>query len=121
MSYQMSIFELLETPKAPEWQEMSLKELAAYVSKETGLNFIPDTRFHGEFNEYIAYRTNRFFFTLGIDRYAVNDYLNGEAFISVGYEDKQNQAGGGAPCDTLEDAIEWFKYRLRRPEIGVST
>ena len=120
MGYQMTIFEILETSKAPDWKEMSLKEIATYVSEQTGLTFIPDTRYHGEFNEYIAYRTSRFFFTLGKSTYTTLDDIDGEPFISVGYEDKQNQAGGGAPCDTLEGAIEWFKYRLRRPEIGVS-
>ena len=53
--HQMTIFDLLPRPS---WTEMTLKQLAAYISEKTGLLFIPDTRFHGEYSEYIAYYTS---------------------------------------------------------------
>ena len=119
MSYQMTIFDVL-TEEAPDWKEMSLKEIAAYISEKTGLTFIPDTRFHGEFNEYIAYKTSKLFFTLGLDAYTTEE-RNGQPFISVGYENKKDLSGGGSPCDSLDEAIEYFSYRIRRPVINVSS
>ena len=117
MGYQLTIFDVL-TERSPEWTEMTLKQIASYVSEHTGLNFIPDTRYHGDFNIYIAYHTSKYFFTLGISTYLELDGIAGSPFISVGYENKQELSGGAAPCDTLEDAVEWFRYRLMRPEIG---
>ena len=109
MAQQMTIFDLLETP---EWTGMTLKQIASYISEKTGLNFIPDTRYHGEFNSYIAYKTNRLFFTLGLGAYQTYDERHGQPFISVGYDNKKDLSGGGAPCDSLEEAIEYFNYRL---------
>ena len=108
MSKQITIFDLMETP---EWTGMTIKQIASYISEKTGLNFIPDTRYHGEFHEYIAYKTNYLYFTLGLGAYTTNDERDGQPFISVDYEDKKHHCGGGAPCDTLEEAIEWFNYR----------
>lgn len=111
MSYQMTIFDILNETK-PEWTDMSLKQIAAYISEQTGLNFIPDTRYHRAFNEYIAYYTSKLFFTLGLDRYGTNDERNNKPFISVGYDNKKDHSGGGAPCDSLEEAINYFKFRI---------
>lgn len=111
MSYQMTVFDLLDTP---EWTNMTLKQIAAYISEQTGLNFIPDTRFHGEFNEYIAYYTNKVFFTVGLGKYETYDERNGKPLIDVGYENKKDLSGGGAPCDSLEEAIEYFRFFLER-------
>lgn len=114
MCGQMTIFDLLSEEKTPEWTEMTLKEIASYIGEKTGLNFIPDTRFHGEFNEYIAYQTNKLFFTVGFDNYSTYDDRNGKKFIGVGYENKKDNSGGGAPCDNLEEAIGYFSGILRR-------
>ena len=112
MSYQMTIFDILEEPTTPDWREMSLKQIASYVSEQTGLTFIPDTRWHGEFNEYIAYYKSTLFFTLGLDHYETYDERNGQPFIAVGYDNKKELSGGGAPCDTLQEVVNYFKYRI---------
>ena len=109
---QMTIFDILAPDECKDWRDMSLKEIASYISEQTGLNFIPDTRFHGDFHEYIAYKTNRLFFTIGLSKYNTLDDRNGQPFISVGYEDKKDCSGGGGPCDTLEEAINYFNSRL---------
>ena len=104
MSYQMTVFDLLDTP---EWTNMTLKQIATYISEQTGLNFIPDTRFHGEFNEYIAYYTNKVFFTVGLGKYETYDERNGKPLIDVGYENKK--------------AIGYFSGILRRLDINVAS
>lgn len=103
-SYQMTIFDLL--PRS-SWTEMTLKQLAAYISEQTGLLFIPDTRFHGEYSEYIAYYTSKLFFTLGLDYFETCDENNGKPFISVGWENKKEMY-------TLEDAIDYFRSAIAR-------
>lgn len=115
MSYQITIFDVIVDNKPVlQWQNMTLKQIAAYISEKTGLNFIPDTRFKGEFNEYIAYATSNLFFTVGISKYTTLDTRNGRKFISVCCENKKDLSGEGHPCDTIEDAIEFFKNRRKK-------
>ena len=111
MAQQMTIFDLLETP---DWKEMTLKQIAAYISERKGLKFIPDTRYHGDYTYYIAYYTTQLFFTLGLGRFANTEELKGEPYISVGYEDKKNLCGGGSPSDSLEWAVDYFKSAVER-------
>ena len=108
---QITIFDIIEEPES-DWRTMSLKQIASYISNKTGLNFIPDTRYHGEFNEYIAYYTSYLFFTLGLSSYNTLDERNGKTFISVGYDDKKDHSGGGMPCDDLTEVIEFYKQRM---------
>lgn len=108
---QLTIFDVIE-PEYQDWHDMSLKEIASYIGNKAGLNFIPDTRFHGEFNEYIAYYTSKVFFTVGIGNYDTLDERNGKPFISVEYEDKATHSGGGAPCDSLDEAINYFRSKI---------
>ncbi len=113
---QLTIFDVIE-PEKQDWHEMSIKEIASYVGNQTGLNFIPDTRFHGEFKEYIAYYTNKMYFTLGFSHYNTLDDRNGKKFISAGFEDRTNGfSGSGRPCNTLEEVIGYIKRILERTE-----
>jgi len=112
---QLTIFDVIE-PECQDWHDMSLKEIAAYIGNKAGLNFIPDTRYYGEFNEYIAYYTSKAFFTIGISHYTTLDDRHGKPFLSVGYENKKDQSGSGRPCDSLEEAIGYFKSYTERTE-----
>ena len=107
---QLTFFDITEAE--PDFTQMDLKQIASYISEKTGLNFIPDTRFHGEFNEYIAYRTDTLFFTIGLSRYNTLDERNGKPHIAAGYENRHNGFSGcSAPCDSLSEAVEFFcKY-----------
>lgn len=111
---QITIFEIVEPSTEPDFTQMTLKQIADHISERTGLHFIPDTRFHGEFNEYIAYYTNTLFFTVGISHYMTGDERQGKPFISVGYECKKTRSGGGRPCDSLQEAISFFKIELQK-------
>ena len=111
--YQLNIFDLVGTDSAPDWRDMTLEQIANSIGEQLGLHFIPDTRFHGEFTEYIAYKTTHLFFTIGLSNYRTTDKRNGKPFIAVGYENKQGTiAGGGRSCNTIEEAINYFKERL---------
>jgi len=106
----MTIFDIMSESTIPDWRTMSLKQIASYVGEQTGLTFIPDTRFHRAFDSYIAYYRSTLFFTLGLSNYKTGDERDGQPFISVGYDNKKDLSGGGAPCDTLEEVIEYFKF-----------
>ena len=108
---QITIFDVIPCEE-PDFGQMTLKQIASYIGEKTGLNFIPDTRFHGEFNEYIAYYTSTMFFTIGLSRYATLDERKGKQFISAGYEDKNTSSGCGKPCDSLSEVTEFFRSRL---------
>lgn len=113
---QLTIFDVIE-PECQDWHDMSLKEIASYIGNKAGLNFIPDTRYHGEFNEYIAYYTSKAFFTIGISHYTTLDDRHDKPFISVEYENRHNGfTGSGRPCDTLDEAINYFKSIKERTE-----
>lgn len=111
---QITIFEIIEPNTEPDFTQMTLKQIADHISERTGLHFIPDTRFHGEFNEYIAYYTSTLFFTVGISHYMTGDERQGKPFISVEYECKKTRSGGGRPCDSLQEAISFFKIELQK-------
>ena len=109
---QITIFDLVEMPGDPDFKEMPLKDIAKYIGDRTGLFFIPDTRFYGDFNEYIAYYKSNVFFTVGISRYETLDERNGKPFIEVGYESKNDKSGCGMPCNSFFEAICFFKRFL---------
>ncbi|MBR6984121.1 MAG: hypothetical protein IKH75_11480 [Ruminococcus sp.] len=111
---QITIFEIIEPNTEPDFMQMTLKQIAEHIGERTGLHFIPDTRFHGEFNEYIAYYTNTLFFTVGLDNYMTGDERQGKPFISVEYECKKTHSGSGSPCDSLQEAISFFKIKLQK-------
>ena len=37
---------------------------------------------------------------------------NGEKFVSVGLWDKKNQSGFGAPCDSYEEVLKYYRKAL---------
>lgn len=113
---QITIFEIIEPNAEPDFTQMTLKQIAEHIGERTGLHFIPDTRFHGEFNEYIAYYTNTLFFTVRLDNYMTGDERQGKPFISVEYECKKTHSGGGSPCDSLQEAISFFKIMLQKKQ-----
>lgn len=109
---QLSIFDLVDVEQEPDFTQMPIKQIAAYIGEKTGLQFIPDTRFHGEFNEYIAYHTSNIFFTVGLGNYQTLDERRGKLFIEVGYENKKDKSGGGMPCDSFQEAICFYQRFL---------
>lgn len=112
MGRQMTLFDILSAERAPDWEFMPLKDIAAYIGQQTGLRFIPDTRYHGDYDEFIAYHTSTLFFTLGLSTYKTLDERDGKPFISAGWEDKKEHSGSGRPCDSLEEAAAYFKAKL---------
>lgn len=104
---QVSIFEIINPIFDKTIEQMTIGEVAEAIGNALGLNFLPDTRWSSEFNNYIAEPKKNTIVEVGISRYKTLDNRNGKAFISVGYFD--NYSGFGAPCDSINEAISHLK------------
>lgn len=109
MSYQLSFFDIPGAVNFPDWHKMTIEQIALFVGEQIGIQFIPDTRYNGECNEYIAFKNKKVFYTIGIDYYDTYDKRNGQSFISVGYDNRIDHSGCGSPLDSLEEVINFFR------------
>ena len=107
---QLSIFDML-TPDATELDKMTEADMVQKISNAIGISFY----YSHVFNEYIAkLPKQKLELSLCYSTYTATDRI-GRRFISVGYSTKRgDHAGGGRPCDTIEEAIKYFKAILER-------
>lgn len=105
---QLTIFDFLR-PRS-EIEALSIEEIASIVGKSIGLTFRQ--------NDFwvMESRKNGMMFEISKDTYDTFDQRDGTAFLAVGWRGKHE--GGGAPADSIEEAIEYFRGRLckRREE-----
>ena len=98
---QMTIYDLIPTD---DLESMSDEEMVRRVSEGAGIPFKAS-------DDGYAAKIGKVEYTLNFGRYPIDDR---KRFIRCGYTDKsQGYAGGGAPCNSVEDAVEWFKGRLK--------
>lgn len=97
---QMSIWDLM--PQSLE--SLSEEEMARRVGDGLGITFQKDS-FFGD------YRARFSQITLSVEYRNYSD--NGKLFIGCGYENKKDHSGAGAPRDTVQEAVEWFRRRIR--------
>lgn len=100
---QMTIFDYLKPSSGIE--EMAAEEIARIVGEQLGLVF-QRTRF-GDFE----CKTGGMTFEIAKETYLTNDEY-GKAFIGVGWN--SNHAGGGAPVDSIEDAVQYFRFQMEK-------
>lgn len=108
MEGQMTIWDFMESSKA-NFHTMTEKEIVDYVGNALGLEF----KWSDFFEQYIC-KTKGMILDLALSTYLVgigDDEVEEEKFISVGCSAKH--AGGGCPCDSLEEAVEWFREAIR--------
>lgn len=89
---------------------MTEQEAVERVGKALGLTFK-----HNDFLEQWESKVGCVTLDASYDRYStVGDMENadGGLFLAVGYSNRKTKAGAGAPTDTLEEAIAWFRRRL---------
>ena len=109
MGYQLSFFDLPGVINYPDWHNMTIEQISMLIGEQLGIRFSPDTRFNGEFNEFIAYKSKKEFYTIGIDHSETCDERSGQAFIGVDYDNGIKHLGCSKPCDSIEEAIEFFR------------
>lgn len=101
---QITIYDLLEDdPIVSDFLGMTIEEIAGYIGEKIGLTF----EYNSFFDEYQA-RYKGIIFDLNLSTYSAT----GIPFISVGYENKKEHSGGGRPCDSIEEAIRYFKNKI---------
>ena len=105
MSNQIDIFDLL-TPddiKSKDFREMTIEEIADYLGEKLGVKFT----YNETFGEYVA-KVGKRTLEVHLSTYSLfNDEKSGKPFISCGWSEAG--AGGGSPCDSLEQAYAFLK------------
>lgn len=95
-------------------EAMALEDIAEKVGNALGITFtkqIPTSSRYAEFGEIYAAKVKGYRLEISKDTYQTMDDLDGKAFIDVEYDTKGG--GGGAPCDTVNDAIMYFQKLLK--------
>lgn len=105
---QMTIFELVGRKEVP-WQELSEQELADRIAGHFGAITKKDF-----FKGYCFFK-NGYEIRIRKGRY-VRSVHNGAEMISVDIT-RRLQEGYGAPCDSIEEAVEIIKNILKRKEV----
>ena len=92
ISGQMSIFDF-------GWTD--LKEISGRLEEDTGegLTYL---------NGFLEKKAGSREIVITIGQYK----KNGVKFVSVGLWDKKNQSGFGAPCDSYEEVLKYYKKAL---------
>lgn len=96
-------------------EQMTLAEVAEKVGNALGITFTktpPASSIYAEFGETYETKTKGYKLEISKDRYQTMDDRDGSAFIGVGYSGAKG-SGGGAPCDTVDEAIMYFEKILK--------
>lgn len=108
MDDQMSIFDFLpEETEVKDFTRMTIEETVAYIGDRIGMIF----HYNDFLNHYEA-KYKKLKLDLNYSHYDTTDERDGKLFISCGYGTKTK--GGGAPCDSLEEAIKYLKGCIER-------
>lgn len=110
---QLSVFDLLPPERDDPLGNKTIAQIAADVSMLVGVNFNPKTwEWKDEVHvEYVAQLDWKNKLTLDESHYDTEDERDGQRFIGCGYS-FENQSGGGAPCDTIDEAVIYFRKRI---------
>lgn len=110
-SDQMTIFDLLDEGQEKDFRTMNIEEIADYIGRKIGAKFV----YGHDITEYAATK-DKVYMTLNISHYTTLDERKGQPFISVGFQRLNDPScyGGGAPCDSLEEAVNYFKFHLKK-------
>ena len=111
MDGQMTIFDFLPAPNI-SLEDMSDEEMISTLESATGLSF---SKIEWRWDDKVQYeyeaKKGNVKYTASFSRYLTD---NRDRIIMVGYERKKNYEGGGAPCESLEEAVNWLKRQMRR-------
>lgn len=105
MYKQMSIYDWLQ-PEYPAISDITDTEAALIVGDAIGMTF----KYSDLFEEWEAVR-GMLKLSLEYSHYSLSDNQN--LFLGVGYENKHDHSGGGRPCDSIDEAIRYFKGILQ--------
>lgn len=98
---QMTIFDMVSVDET-DFRFLTIEDIVSRIENATGLVFerVGDT---DVYKAKVKYKE----FDVHLSRYVFNN----EPFISCGYWNKKELEGCGYPCDSLSDAIQFFRKR----------
>ena len=108
---QMTIYDLLPDEPRPDFHTMTEEQVANYLSDVLGVTFT----WNDHLEEYTAHLNTqnygKFFLEFHLSKYntkaSVSSEKNGKTFLSCGAI--WTHGGSGSPCDSLEEAIKFYK------------
>jgi len=102
---QLSIFDFIKPETTTrDLDLMTEADMVEAVKAATGINFVYCDPLWG----YVA-KIGKFKYDVHFSNYSIDDHRR---FISCGYGN--NMGGAGSPCDSLEEAVQFFKTALSR-------
>lgn len=109
---QMSIFDLMTFP---DFREMENEKTVQLIGDVIGVHF--DKRD----GEYWEAKSGKLKLRIHFSNFVVNEYHpedpnNGKPFIGTGCENPRTYHGACAPNTSIEEAVEWFKLRIKQME-----
>lgn len=105
---QMTIFDFLPQPD-DDLETLPEEEMVRRISEAIGMTFKPVVYEYG-FKEYVAKISKHEKYTIQYDNYlGIND---NRRFIGVGWT--YRTSGGGSPCDSVQEAVDWFKRAITK-------
>ena len=110
---QVSLFDLLPQSEVDELTEEDVME---QVSQRLKLSF-DRIEVNNAFQSWHQYKCKLKNVELTIDGFSTYDTMDekdGQRMILVGFSSKKNHGGGGAPCDNVDEVVEYFKRIIDR-------
>ena len=101
----MTIYDFL-APEYPDINDVSEAEAVQIIGEAIGVKF----QYNELFEEWQA-KVKQLTLVVHYSNYVLDD--NKDRFLSLGVSNKRGE-GGGAPRDSIEQAINWFKGRMAR-------
>ena len=94
-------------------EAMTLEDIAEKVGNALGIRFTkrPQASKYSECTEAYEAKVKGYKLEICKDTYQTMDDMDGKAFIGVEYDIKGG--GGGAPCDSVNEAIRYFRKLLK--------
>lgn len=103
MEGQMTIFDFIKVETPNSLDDLPEIDMVNMIARAVGLNFQP--------HDVSGWRDKRkgTEYTVKYSHYSIGDHAK---FISCGYGN--NKGGAGSPCDTVDEAISFFKRALAK-------
>lgn len=98
---QVTIFDVIPVPEL-DFRDLTIEEIAREIANATGLVFKQSRN-----SDTLVAIEGPKEFDIHLSRYT----LNNEPFISCSYWNKKKLEGCGFPCDSLNEAIQFFRER----------
>lgn len=114
---QMDIFDFLQQD---EFNTMTLKDAAAYLSKKTGLKFKQVSWMKTDGDEALMYEAKKkdVVVNIAFSHYAP-EVREGKRFLGVDVDQKKwPYHGASSPCESMEEALTFLQKRLNEIEKG---